>query len=49
MQEYQQFTQTSCPELFEGDFKIIDWRYIYGNVGWVASRIEYLLKILIRH
>ncbi|MEN8219578.1 MAG: diaminopimelate decarboxylase [Pseudomonadota bacterium] len=44
MQEYQQLIQASCPALFEGDFKIITefGRYIYGNVGWVASRVEYV-------
>lgn len=44
MQEYQQLIQASCPELFEGDLKIITefGRYIYGNVGWVASRVEYV-------
>jgi diaminopimelate decarboxylase len=44
MQEYQRLIQASCPELFESDFKIITefGRYIYGNVGWVASRVEYV-------
>ncbi|RKZ90005.1 MAG: diaminopimelate decarboxylase [Candidatus Parabeggiatoa sp. nov. 1] len=44
MQAYQQLIQVSCPELFEGNFKIITefGRYIYGNVGWVASRVEYV-------
>ncbi|HAI68293.1 MAG TPA: diaminopimelate decarboxylase [Gammaproteobacteria bacterium] len=44
MQAYQQLIQASCPELFEGDFKIITefGRYIYGNVGWAASRVEYV-------
>ncbi len=44
MQEYQRLIQVSCPELFEGNFKIITefGRYIYGNVGWVASRVEYV-------
>jgi diaminopimelate decarboxylase len=44
MPEYQQLIQASCPELFEDNFKIITefGRYIYGNVGWVASRVEYV-------
>jgi len=44
MQAYQQLIQASCPELFEGDFKLITefGRYIYGNVGWAASRVEYV-------
>ncbi len=44
MQAYQRLIQVSCPALFEGDFKIITefGRSIYGNVGWVASRVEYV-------
>jgi len=44
MQAYQRLIQASCPELFEGEFNIITefGRYIYGNVGWVASRVEYV-------
>jgi len=44
MQEYQRLIQASCPEIFENHFKIITefWQYIYGNAGWVASRVEYV-------
>ncbi len=42
MEDYQKLIQASCPELFENNLKIVTefGRYIYGNVGWVASRVE---------
>jgi diaminopimelate decarboxylase len=44
MKEYVNRLNKSCPQLFNGEFKLITefGRYIHANCGWTASRVEYL-------
>jgi len=56
MANYQHMLAELCPELFNGQFRLITefGRYIYANAGWVASKIEYIKRepyynILITH
>jgi len=56
MEQYLAMLQTSCPELFNGQFRLITefGRYIYANAGWAASKVEYVkrepdLNVIITH
>lgn len=44
MQHYADLLKASCPELFDGTYKLITefGRYIHTNTGFVASRAEYV-------
>jgi diaminopimelate decarboxylase len=46
MDEYLAMLKTSCPELFNGQYKLITefGRYIYANAAWVASKVEYVKR-----
>jgi len=46
MDEYLAMLKTSCPELFNGPFRLITefGRHIYANSGWVASKVEYVKR-----
>ncbi len=46
MEQYLAMLQTSCPELFNGQFRLITefGRYIYANAGWAASKVEYVKR-----
>lgn len=46
MEKYVTMLKTSCPELFNGLFRLITefGRYIYANSGWVASKVEYVKR-----
>ena len=46
MEQYVTLLKISCPELFNGRFKLITefGRYIYANSGWVASKVEYVKR-----
>jgi diaminopimelate decarboxylase len=46
MEEYLAMLTTSCPELFNGRFRLITefGRYIYANAGWTASKVEYVKR-----
>ncbi|MFA5972129.1 MAG: hypothetical protein WC780_07250 [Lentimicrobiaceae bacterium] len=46
MEQYVAMLKTSCPELFNGQFRLITefGRYICANSGWVASKVEYVKR-----
>ena len=46
MEQYAAMLRISCPELFNGQFKLVTefGRYIYANTGWVASKVEYVKR-----
>jgi len=46
MQQFAEMLQSSCKELFSGQYRIITeyGRYIYANAGWVASKVEYVKR-----
>jgi len=46
MEQYFTMLTASCPELFNGQFRLITefGRYIYANSGWVASKVEYVKR-----
>jgi len=46
MEQYVAMLKTSCPELFNGQFRLITefGRYIYANAGWAASKVEYVKR-----
>ena len=46
MEQYATMLKASCPELFNGHFRLITefGRYIYANSGWVASKVEYVKR-----
>ncbi|MDO9255465.1 MAG: hypothetical protein Q7U54_08140 [Bacteroidales bacterium] len=46
MEQYLAMLKTACPELFNGQFRLITefGRYIYANSGWVASKVEYVKR-----
>lgn len=46
MQQYTTMLMESCPELFDGRFRLITefGRYIHANTGWVASKVEYVKR-----
>lgn len=46
MEQYFTMLKASCPELFNGQFRLITefGRYIYANSGWVASKVEYVKR-----
>jgi diaminopimelate decarboxylase len=44
MQHYADLLKASCPQLFDGTYKLITefGRYVHTNAGFVASRSEYV-------
>ncbi len=46
MGQYLAMLKISCPELFNGRFRLLTefGRYIYANSGWVASKVEYVKR-----
>ncbi len=44
MEAYKTKLEEACPELFNGNFQLITefGRYVHANIGWVASRVEYV-------
>lgn len=44
MQRYADLLKASCPQLFDGTYKLITeyGRYVHTNAGFVASRAEYV-------
>mgnify|MGYP001172831542 FL=1 len=46
MQQFVSMLQSSCNELFSGQYRIITeyGRYIHANAGWVASKVEYVKR-----
>jgi len=44
MADYKKAIQSRCPKLFGDEYRLITefGRYIHANVGWVASRVEYV-------
>lgn len=46
IEQYAEMLKTSCPELFNDQFRLITefGRYIHANAGWVASKVEYVKR-----
>ena len=46
MEQYSDMLNTSCPELFDGQFRLITefGRYIHANAGWAVSKVEYVKR-----
>ncbi len=46
VEKYAADLRVTCPELFNGQFKILSefGRYTHANAGWAASRVEYVKK-----
>lgn len=46
MRRYKEELEARCPELFTPEYKLMTefGRNIYANIGWVASRVEYVKR-----
>jgi diaminopimelate decarboxylase len=46
MEEYKTMLYQTCPELFDGQFRIVTefGRHIHANAGWVAAKVEYVKR-----
>jgi len=46
MEQYKIMLAESCPELFDGRFRLITefGRYVHANTAWVASKVEYVKR-----